>query len=232
MIKQINALREHELARQEARIRVEKARQRIQEAQSKVNGLSQGIEDCQKKIQSKNLEQKRLELDLKALDQELKRLEQQKLGAGSEKLLEALNLKGEKLKESSSSLEDTILEILQSVEDLQTRMQEMSLSLKKEEALFESGIVGWNEELLEAQKTLHEITQEDEQALDGLSADMVRLHTAAHKALKRECVIFAVTSECCPNCGIHLAQNSYIAMRYHNQVHPCPSCQGILYYPG
>jgi predicted nucleic acid-binding Zn-ribbon protein len=232
MIKQIIALREHELARQEARIRMEQAKRQIHDARTRISELGQNIQQGAQKIQSKNVEQKRLELDLKGLDQDLKKLEQQKLSAGSQKMLETLMAREDKLRESLGATEDRILEILQSIEELQSHVSEQALELKKQEAVFEQEMPGWNEEYLASQKHLHELIQEDEQVLDGLSQDMIRLHAAAHKVLKRECVIFPVSTECCPNCGIHLAQNSFLAMRYQGQVQHCPSCQGILFYPG
>ncbi len=191
--------------------------------------LAQNIKHVESEIHRLEVRQRDLELEVEGLTERIQDLEGRLYGGliTNVKEIEAGQQKAEEMRRRRSHLEDELLEIMVTLENLREDDKSLRRRLQEEQARWQDT----RARLLEKQASL-----KDEQAslevrrkrLAASVGDIVLRTYESLRAAKGGIAVSRLENRVCSACGVEVPRSIERAVRYEEALTYCPTCGRIL----
>lgn len=219
--------------------RINELNQRVVKVRNSIKVYVSEIQEMQTRLagyvdKEKHLELKArsVECEVQSAEEELRRLDHQKMQVSSQKMLDGVNLKIESQKQVIASLEERWLDAQENVESARDNVLQAKRQLVELEESREEFISKGNLELDELESECRELLELRPAYLDGLETAVLQAYEKQRARDIFAKVIFDITSNNCPRCGMQIPNRTFEMVRYSGQVTSCASCAGLLFYSG
>ncbi len=191
--------------------------------------LAQNIAALEQEIHRLEVRQRDLELEVEGLTERIQDLEGRLYGGliTNIKEIEAGQQKAEEMRRRRSQLEDELLEIMVTLEDLRENDENLRRRLQEEEAR-------WAEtrsSLLEKQASLQEEQSSLEVKRKRLAASVGEAVLRTYEQLrsaKGGIAVSRLENRVCSACGVEVPRSVERSVRYEEALTFCPTCGRIL----
>ncbi|MBI4432155.1 MAG: hypothetical protein HY592_01565 [Candidatus Omnitrophica bacterium] len=189
-----------------------------------------GLKAAEEELKTAQLRQKEREIELQTKEDKTKKLQGQLYQLKSNKEYSAMEFEIKGLKADQSVLEEEILKILDTVEEVRGRVAREKESLAQEEKKFKTEL---DELTKKTQELTAEIAASDEKRKSYTPNIDPKLLSQYEKILKgREGIaIVPVMGNACGGCHLGLPPQTVHEIRLQEKLMVCESCARILYWP-
>ena len=219
--------------------RINELNQRILKVRESIKVYVNEVQQMQARLtgyieKEKQLEVKArgVEFEVQSAEEELKRLDQQKMQVSSQKMLDGVNLKIESQRLTIDALEERWLDAQENVESARDNVEQAEKQLKELEGNKEEVISKGNVELDELETECRQLLDLRPTYLDGLETTVLQAYEKQRARDIFAIVVFDITSNNCPRCGMQIPNRTFEMVRYNGEVTSCSSCASLLFYSG
>ncbi len=169
------------------------------------------------------------ELELKTKEEEIRKLQGQQFTVKSNELYAAILADIAKHQKNISILEDQVLSSMDTLESLQTKLQQLKKSIQDEEVKYKKVEERLEQEKSRLSQLLEETKKERESMRSALSPDLMRNYDRIIKRFPGHAVV-PVQGNSCGGCSIHLADTIISKTRRQENLIYCENCGRLLFY--
>jgi predicted nucleic acid-binding Zn-ribbon protein len=194
-----------------------------------VTGARGALENAQENLSEVRASLRNQELDAKGLDGKIKEVEERLYGGrvSNPKELDGLAKDLQMHKRRRSGMDDTLLALMESVEQATKRAEDETLALKKIEAVRAGAEEQLGREKDSLNRRLDDLSGEREQARATLDADALRQYDHLRRT-KAGRAVAQVKSDSCGVCGVTVPSGLINRVRTGEEIVLCSSCGRIL----
>lgn len=187
------------------------------------------LESAQKKLSEVRVSLRNQELDAKGLDSKIKEVEERLYGGRvlNPKELDGLEKDLQMHKRRRGEMDDTLLALMESVEQATKRVGDETIALKKIEATRAGDLEKLAREKDLLSERLDELSGQRDQARAGLDADALRQYDQLRRT-KAGRAVAQVKSDSCSVCGVTVPSGLINRIRTGDEIVLCSSCGRIL----
>jgi len=131
-----------------------------------------------------------------------------------------------------SALEDKWFEEQEALEVSRENLKQMESHLESEEPKKERLIEDGNSKLDSLEKDFKDLLEMRPLNLDGLQSSFLKNYEFQRSKSSTAKVLFDITSNNCPRCGMQIPNRTFEMVRYNEEVTTCSSCNALLFYSG
>jgi predicted nucleic acid-binding Zn-ribbon protein len=195
----------------------------------KVTGARAALESAQKNLSEARASLRNQELGAKGLDSKIKEVEERLYGGRvlNPKELDGLEKDLQMHKRRRSEMDDTLLALMESVEQATKRAGDDALALKKTEATRAGSVEQLGHEKDTLNRRLNELSGERDEIRAALDADALRQYDHLRRTRASRAVA-QVKSDSCGVCGVTVPSGLINRVRTGEEIVLCSSCGRIL----
>ncbi len=214
----------------ELRVRKDIIPQEIQELEQQKIEADKNLREFIESIKHLELLSKRKELDLATLEEQLRKHEAQLLTLKSNEEYQAMLKQIEMDKERISSLEDELLDILEKIEDMQSKRPEVEKETARKIKDIDARIAKLKEELNGIDGKVKLLDSERERRAYFVPKKLLSRYERLRKLGKKDAVV-PIVDESCGGCGATIPIQTINEIRASGTVGVCENCGRLIYWP-
>ena len=189
------------------------------------------IQKEKEKIESSEKTRRQKEGQLSSEQEKIKRAEGRMFEVKTNKEYQALLTEIDAMKETSSRIEEEILQVMDEIEevkkDLSKREKEAKVTLEKIEGERKT----LQEKMAHDEKTWSKQMERREALSKQIEPKLFKLYNTL-KEKRQGLGVVGVKRETCQGCFVHVPPQMFIEVQKNNALIRCPNCNRILYWEG
>lgn len=169
----------------------------------------------------------KLEQEISGNEEMIKKSEEKLFNIKTHKEYAALQKEISDTKRMNSELEESLIEEMEKIEQIESKISEMDQELSTKEEEYREKINGFKEKLEEV-KTLYEPKRaEKESVVSKISPDILPIY---EKVKRRDGTVLALAkNEVCTGCHMNIPPQLFNEVLTLSRIIQCPNCHKILY---
>ena len=207
----------------------ERIPQEIEELETELSGAKAQLEELRENQKSALKVRHKRETDLQALQEEQTRMRQQLLTIKTNRDYTAALQQLEKFKTEISTLEETILELMEDGERREREVHQDEDKLKEEEAKVRAEQDLLNKELAKVKDELGRSEEERAALAEGVPRDLLGRYERI-RGHNNNVAVVSVSNGVCGGCFRRLPPQVALEVRKEEKLHYCQFCGRMLYY--
>ncbi len=211
-------MREKEAIPQE----IQALEQRYSQESSHVEAAKAELEDLQKKRRSK-------ERELESQAQEMKKRQGRLLEVKTNKEYSAILHEMETLREKQSTLEDEILEVLETIDQRTQQVGTRKEKLAKEKEVCEQQKKAREDKLAQIEARLAHLLEDRSKRISHIDKALIQTYMRIYEN-RQGLAVVPVKNACCSGCFVTLTPQSYQEAKRNDRIITCANCNRILYW--
>jgi hypothetical protein len=203
-------------------VKVEQWRKNYKAKEDKLNQLRKEKENTEKNLRSK-------ERKLQAVDDELKKFRSKIYEVKTQKEMVSLDAEIKKGEEEKSNLEDEILQLMDTNDDLASKISSLSSELEKELVELKKAEEETNQKIALNTNKLNTTIEERKQISEKIGKGTLSLYEKI-RANKNNLAVVPVKNDACQGCFIKLPPQLVNEVKEGAEIVRCEGCVRILYF--
>jgi len=207
---------------------IERCKKSIKTWETRLKEISLKVSDTDSKVKTVKLNVKKNELDLEEIDLKIKKIEQRKSQLKSEREIEAQNHELILQNDTKDKLEGTILDMLDNLENLESKLSEFKNELMQTEKQTKEDIEGLNKKINANQKESEIFKNKYNELLPSLSpASKSRFSKLISS--KDGVAITKLNGETCTRCNFQVPASIALSASTRKSLEVCTNCGRFIY---
>ncbi len=211
-------MREKEAIPQE----IQALEQRYSQESSHVEAAKAQLEDLQKERRSK-------ERQLESQAQEMKKRQGRLLEVKTNKEYSAILHEMETLREKQSTLEDEILEVLETIDQRTQQIGTRKEKLAKEKEVCEQQKKAREDKLAQIEARLAHLLEDRNKRISHIDKALIQTYMRIYEN-RQGLAVVPVKNASCSGCFVNLTPQSYQEAKRNDRIITCANCNRILYW--
>jgi predicted nucleic acid-binding Zn-ribbon protein len=228
-IKALLSVQERDLDLDHLRAELAAVPGKISGLKGEIQAAKTALEDAKKELTQLQLQKKQKELDLDSQEGAVRKHSTELNSVKTNEAYKALLGEIEKAKQDKSTLEDQILQIMESMDQATKSWKEKEANSKNNEAGLLKQISDWEAKQVELQQTLTGKETEREQSLASLPKNLADQYNKLRNGKHVKAAVVPIRSEQCSGCHMKVSQNLINEVRRGQKLMTCESCSRIVY---
>jgi predicted nucleic acid-binding Zn-ribbon protein len=201
--------------------------EQISTYESEIEAFRERLENS-KKIKEEILKKKsRIELDIAQNEDTIKKSEQKLFEIKTHKEYEALQKQIAESKRNNAELEDNLLQEMEKLEGLESRISSEEEELGNKENEYNSRIADFREKIEELKVIYQPKTEEKKKIASGLDRDLLSVYERVKK--RNGYVLALAKNEVCTGCNMNIPAQLFNEVLTLSRLIQCPNCLKFLY---
>ncbi|MCZ6636482.1 MAG: C4-type zinc ribbon domain-containing protein [bacterium] len=200
----------------------------IKTLKSEIESAQAQVEEQRNRAQELEKTQRTLERDLEAIKADLKKHQDRLYEVKSNREYDALQHEIEALESRQDEHETAILETIETVENLSSKLEEDEGLFKEAEAERQSRIDELTSQLNSVEKTRKRWERKRSKIESGIERRPLSFYSRIRKAMRGGVAIVMIKKGSCGGCFRQLAPQLRVEMRRFDQVMRCENCGRIM----
>lgn len=206
---------------------LEKYPQEISQYNNELQTLKESIVNKKIELEELNKSKVQMELNLKHNQELIKKAEERLFEIKTHKEYEALQKEITETKRNNSELEEGILSKMETLENIEIKMNEEGVYLTEKENEYNQKIEEFEKIVEELKVSYEPKKQEKEQIISQIKPDILPIYK---RVSQRNGIALALAeNEVCSGCNMNIPPQLFNEVLTLNKIIQCPNCKKILY---
>lgn len=198
------------------------------EVAREITALEDAREEAVEEMEKLRLERRHREGEVEVAREKLEKYERQLNEVKTNVAYSALLTEIRTAKEEVSGLEDEILERMERIETLETRVEEIDQELEAKRAAASDELEAIDVELEKVEAELDEVRERREKAAEAVDVRLTKLYERLRRN-RRFPALVPLKGQACSKCYARMPPQVVHEIRHSGALHPCENC-GVLVY--
>ena len=201
--------------------------EKISDYESEIEALRNRLESSKKTKEEALRNKSRIELDMAQNEDTIKRAEQKLFEIKTHKEYEALQKQIAEAKRNNTELEDNLLEEMEKLEGLESRISTEEEELAGKESEYSGKITDFKEKIEELKVLYQPKTEEKKKIASGLDRELLSVYERVKR--RNGFVLALAKNEVCTGCNMNIPPQLFNEVLTQSRLIQCPNCLKFLY---